>query len=509
VTAALLLAARSSFSDAPGGPDSARPLPGLLDQALKLEQARQFTRAEKIYGEVVRRCDGEQSWRIRRDAAQGLVRIAHMKALFCWNESQLQAVLAKTYQGWQPSELADYERRGWMNWWEIDGNKVYAASDAGNLKFFDTALMARDETSAKRFRQFAQIFLDESAKLDALRAARRVPEGHVVAPVRMVFTRKAVIHQADLPPGRVVRAWFAYPLLSPAVQNIRTLSVEPAGALRCCPDVEGETGIAYLEVPRPQNGDVTIELKVAFDAYDTDFRVDPDAIPPYDVHSEFYRRFTRSEQQMALTPALLELARSAVGAETNSYRKARKLYDWVCDHCKYNFTWNWRDATFAYGCASEEVRQRRIGDCVIQSVFYATLCRAAGIPARVQHGLIFPPGLKTDHVWAEVCLPPYGWLPVDVTYSEGAGMAPGLTDAQRRTIRDFFFGRMDRWRFSTQRNDLAQELVPPKRSERRDQTMIAAPEFECGGRNVEKAATTWECRPPADEDTPARPATKP
>jgi transglutaminase-like putative cysteine protease len=65
----------------------------------------------------------------------------------------------------------------------------------------------------------------------------------------------------------------------------------------------------------------------------------------------------------------------------------------------------------------------------------------------VLNGPIFPPGLKNDHVWAELYLPQYGWLPVDVTYSEVAGMAPGLTGAERRTIRDFFFGRMDRWRF--------------------------------------------------------------
>jgi len=169
--------------------------------------------------------------------------------------------------------------------------------------------MARNESAAKGFRQFAQVFLDESARLDVIRAASTVPE-HYVAPVRFVLSHKIVVRQSDLPPGRVVRAWIPYPLLTPAVQNIRTLSVQPAGALRSSPDLEAPIGIAYLEMPRPEKEDLTIELKVAFDAFHTDFQVDPEAIEPYDTQSELYRRFTRSEQQMALTEPLCELAGS-------------------------------------------------------------------------------------------------------------------------------------------------------------------------------------------------------
>jgi transglutaminase-like putative cysteine protease len=103
--------------------------------------------------------------------------------------------------------------------------------------------------------------------------------------------------------------------------------------------------------------------------------------------------------------------------------------------------------------------------------------------------------MKNDHVWAEVYFPNCGWMPVDVTYSEVASMVPGLTGAQRRQIRDFFFGRMDRYRLCTQRNDLAQELVPPKHSPRRHVTMFVRPELECGGQDVETRTLSWECQP--------------
>ena len=147
---------------------------------------------------------------------------------------------------------------------------------------FDTQLMARNESAAKSFRQFAQLFLDESAKLDRLRATSPVPQQHV-APVRMVFSTKAVVRQADLPPGRLVRAWFPYHL-------------------------------------------------------------------------------------------------------------------------------------------------------------------------------------------------------------------------ERRQIRDFFFGRLDRWRLCTQRNTLAQELVPVNRSPRRHVTMFVRPELECDGQDVEQRTLTWDCQPEKGED---------
>lgn len=471
-----------------------RPVADLYQEAIKLEDALELTRAEALFQELVRRCDPQREWRLRRNARQGLRRVADLRTEFAWTEADLLRKLAETYRGFQPPELAEFQRRGWILSRVVDGREGYSILNATNLGFFDTELMARNESGAKNYRQFAQLFLDATAELDQRRAASPVPERQV-APVRYVFSVKAQVRQADLPPGPLVRAWFPYPLLTPAVQNIHTLSVQPAGALQHAPDIEADIGIAYLEVPRPETADVELELKVAFDAYHTDCAIDPDRLPPYDEQSELYRRFTRAEQQMPLSEPLRQLAQSVVGAETNPYRKARRLYDWVCDNVRYNFVWRWRDATFTYGCAAEEVRQRRIGDCVIQSVFYAALCRNVGVPARVCNGPIFPPGMKNDHVWAEVYFPNYGWVPVDVTYSEVAGMVPGLSDAQRRQIRDFFFGRLDRYRICTQRNELAQELVPLKSSPRRHVTMFVRPELECGGQDVEKRTLSWECQP--------------
>jgi len=83
----------------------------------------------------------------------------------------------------------------------------------------------------------------------------------------------------------------------------------------------------------------------------------------------------------------------------------------------------------------------RTGDCDDQANLLIGLCRAAGIPAYLQIGCIYIPersstsnywdGLWTSslkgigwHGWAMVYVPPWGWLPIDLTYSRGNSSDP-------------------------------------------------------------------------------------
>jgi hypothetical protein len=83
-----------------------------------------------------------------------------------------------------------------------------------------------------------------------------------------------------------------------------------------------------------------------------------------------------------------------------------------------------------------ETITKREGDCDDKAILLVTLCRIIGIPAFIQIGAIYMPppyppetseSYWEDHVtavqkrigwhgWAMVYIPPWGWLPVDLTY---------------------------------------------------------------------------------------------
>lgn len=145
-------------------------------EAVQLEKQLDLTRAAALYEEIVRACPER---RLSIGACQGLQRIEDLRSEFSLDRSELQQRLAKTYRPFQPQELNDWERRGWIYSRLVDGRKRYSVGNVTNIRFFSTELMARNPQAAKDYRKFADIFLAESARLDRLRAASPISASYV------------------------------------------------------------------------------------------------------------------------------------------------------------------------------------------------------------------------------------------------------------------------------------------------------------------------------------------
>jgi len=105
---------------------------------------------------------------------------------------------------------------------------------------------------------------------------------------------------------------------------------------------------------------------------------------------------------------------------------------WICENIEYG--------TYELPRYPNETYEGRVGDCDDQANLLITLCRVVGIPAYLQIGCIYiayygRPTVFSGHMWsghiiytarniawhgwAVVYIPPWGWLPVDLTASEG------------------------------------------------------------------------------------------
>jgi len=121
-----------------------------------------------------------------------------------------------------------------------------------------------------------------------------------------------------------------------------------------------------------------------------------------------------------------ELASRLAQNETNVLRAVMLLVAWVGQNIKYPATR--RDRIFL----PNETLAYNEGDCDEQANLIISMCRTLGIPAYLQSGCIYLParvdeGSKFDghlsfqldrmgwHAWAMIYVPPWGWLPVDMT----------------------------------------------------------------------------------------------
>ena len=114
-------------------------------------------------------------------------------------------------------------------------------------------------------------------------------------------------------------------------------------------------------------------------------------------------------------PAIVKVAKDAVGAEYDPWKQCQKLEHWVKTEMKHG------DFSAAFLTASDALA-RRSGDCTEHGVLLAALCKAVGVPARVAVGLVYvdfgeKPALGY-HLWTEVNLAGE-WYALDGTLGQG------------------------------------------------------------------------------------------
>jgi transglutaminase-like putative cysteine protease len=125
-------------------------------------------------------------------------------------------------------------------------------------------------------------------------------------------------------------------------------------------------------------------------------------------------------------PTLKGLAHQIAANETRVLRIIKNFVGWI----KRNINYTTHEVPFY----PNETLMARKGDCDDQAILLITLARIMGIPSYLQIGAIYMPeqGVVNEtywdnhvravqemigwHGWAMVNVPPWGWLPVDLTY---------------------------------------------------------------------------------------------
>jgi hypothetical protein len=109
-------------------------------------------------------------------------------------------------------------------------------------------------------------------------------------------------------------------------------------------------------------------------------------------------------------PRIAKLAAQLKGRETNAYKVALAIHDWV----NKNMT---PDYSIGVPRSCVEIFGKRRGVCRDYATLFAGIARAAGIPTRVCGGMVFAEGKFFYHAWAECWVGE--WVPLDPTLKQG------------------------------------------------------------------------------------------
>ncbi|HUU18847.1 MAG TPA: ankyrin repeat domain-containing protein [Sedimentisphaerales bacterium] len=250
-----------------------------------------------------------------------------------------------------------------------------------------------------------------------------------------------------------LKLWVPIPREWDSQKAVKIVSVEPEPHGKYVDPEYGNPMLFWDFGREPEKPSYKVKLKYRSEQYDVHSNIDPNRVGPYDKTSKDYALYTRSTNTVTITDKVRRLAKTAVGDEKNPYLQAKLIYDLVRKKMCY------REPSIQGEIRSVEAlldslvidpktgQEYYLGICNDQSMVFIALCRAVGIPARSVvafwdsrpwvrptpenpeptvdfrkasfHGLAVTRRLGLwGHVWAEIYLPNYGWVPVDPTFGK-------------------------------------------------------------------------------------------
>lgn len=274
-----------------------------------------------------------------------------------------------------------------------------------------------------------------------------------------------------VPKGETVRVWMPFPYENGRQSNIKLES----SSHKVTYSKNSLHNSIYMEQKSGGKEPLHFEAVFLYDVQPMYFSADYilTHLKEYDKSSELYKKYTSTElPQVILTDEMKTLAQRIVGNETNPYRQASLIYDWIDTY----FPWAGAREYSTIPNMAEYVLENGHGDCGQVSLLYITLVRSLGIPARWESGWMLHPSNVGMHDWAETYYEGIGWVPVDMSFG-------GLEVSPDSTVRNFYKSGIDMYRLAVNKG-VGGEFSPKKNWVRSETVDFQLGEVEWKGGNL-------------------------
>ena len=387
---------------------------------------------------------------------------------FPYTEKEIDRQLRKRIGKLPAEEKAEMEKRNWLEYKILNGQKRYFSRAALNLQLlrdFHYNRASRDSAEAS----LPEIIHRKSHTRSIIKASET--QALPVLPVNMTINYTLTVLPDAVPPGETVRCWLPWPREDhPRQGNVKFISASP-GKYLIAPDSAVHRTI-YLEAKAERGKQVVFKTSFSLETRGQYF--DPGLINfiPYDTTSKLYKLNTAEQlPHICFTDDVRRLADSIAGESGTPFETYRKIYLWFTD----NIPWAGAQEYSLMSNIPEYVIQNRRGDCGMQTFLLMSMLRYKGIPVRWQSGWKVPPDGRNLHDWCEVYFEGTGWIPADISY--------GLQYSDDIKLREFYISGIDSYRLIVNKG-VAGRLWPEKTFMRSEPFDFQRGEVEWKGGNL-------------------------
>ena len=203
---------------------------------------------------------------------------------------------------------------------------------------------------------------------------------------------------------------------------------------------EDGNSIAVLDVQRYLQPGESVSYSVSYNVF-SKLRTIPDLNENESGKLEDIPENLREEFCVSQPPWLVEdeeireVASDIAEDETRVLTIIKKFAKCICENIQFP------SQRHEHPYYPNETLKEREGDCDDQAILFVTFCRAYGIPSFIQVGCVYLPDFYAnittweDHIsyefrrigwhgWTIAYIPPWGWLPIDLTYVMGSLAEP-------------------------------------------------------------------------------------
>ncbi|MET0658847.1 MAG: transglutaminase-like domain-containing protein [Steroidobacteraceae bacterium] len=387
---------------------------------------------------------------------------------FSLTAADAQARLRRQIPDVSSTEFAAWDAAGLIEHMVIDGRTLYFNRAPSNLfRLSADALKRRGKATPPWTDGPNEI---ANAHHREVRDQALATGKHSVAPRRVRVTYSLTVNADAVPNGETLRVWLPFPRALPGQQE----DVHLAESIPAKPTIAPESALQrtiYLEQPaeagKPTMFSITYELTV-FGQYHP---IDGDKVRAVKRTAALAPYLAERPPHIVFTPAMRQFSREVVGSETNTFRIAQKLFAAVD-----RIPWAGAREYSTISNISDYALHAGHADCGQQTLLLMTLLRLNGIPTRWQSGWVYADSAYDNmHDWGQLYLPPYGWVPMDVTF--------GRLQSGDPQIDAFYLGGLDAYRIAFN-DDFSQPFVPAKEFARSDNVDSQRGEVEWRGGNL-------------------------